>query len=429
MSANILCIGDIHLGRRPARLPEEVLERVGAVDLGPAAAWRAAVAEAVRRGADAVLLAGDVVEEEDDFYEAYGDLAAGVERLLAAGISVLGVAGNHDVEVLPRLADALPGFRLLGRGGRWEAVDLETRAGVALRVLGWSFPEPTVRSSPLAAALPARGAGATVGLLHCDRDQSGSRYAPVRSAELDAAPVDAWLLGHIHKPDALGGPRPIGYLGSLVGLDPGEPGAHGPWLLEIGTGRESRMQQLPLAPLRWEAVDVDVQGMAEPGEVHARITGAIEVLHQRIAGAGHGPRAVGCRVRLRGRTPHRLALARLFAAEDALRLLREQEGIAYFIERVQVDALPALDLDELARGRDPAALLARRLLVLRRDAADPERRRLLAAGRRRLGQVAGQPVYAGLGVDAPDEQRTAVILEQAALRALDALLAQHDSAA
>ena len=71
-----------------------------------------------------MLLAGDVVEQEDDFYEAYGDLRRGVDRLAAAGVPVLGVSGNHDVQVLPRLADAVPGFRLLGRGGAWEARDV-----------------------------------------------------------------------------------------------------------------------------------------------------------------------------------------------------------------------------------------------------------------------------------------------------------------
>src|SRR5690606_28513558 len=138
-------------------------------------------------------------------------LREGVERLTAAGIAVLGVAGNHDVKVLPRLADSVPGFRLLGRGGQWERTLVRGRGGEA-DILGWSFPERVVHDNPLAAGLPPREGRLTLGLLHCDRDQSGSRYAPVSSRDLDEAPVDAWLLGHIHKPDAMGGPRPQGYL-------------------------------------------------------------------------------------------------------------------------------------------------------------------------------------------------------------------------
>jgi exonuclease SbcC len=134
---------------------------------------------------------------------------------------VLGVAGNHDVQVLPRLADSVPGFGLLGRGGRWEVVELRSRDGGQIRVAGWSFPAAQVRTSPLADGLSVAGPGTglLVGLLHCDRDVAGSPYAPVRSAELEAAPVDAWLLGHIHRPGVLSPPRPMGYLGSLCGLD------------------------------------------------------------------------------------------------------------------------------------------------------------------------------------------------------------------
>jgi DNA repair exonuclease SbcCD nuclease subunit len=140
MGIALLAIGDIHLGRRPTRVPEDVLESVGSKELTPAAALRRAVERALSLEVDAVLLAGDVVEQNDDFYEAYGDLAEGVKRLTRAGIPVFGVAGNHDVRVLPRLADAIPEFQLLGRGGVWEEAVIEGRDGSSMRILGWSFP-------------------------------------------------------------------------------------------------------------------------------------------------------------------------------------------------------------------------------------------------------------------------------------------------
>ena len=112
----ILAVGDMHLGRTPSRLPPEMR----APELGPAEAWRRAVAAALNRDVRAVLLAGDVVDREDDFFEAYRELENGVRTLADAGIDVIGVAGNHDVKVLPRLARHIPQFRLLGEGGRWE---------------------------------------------------------------------------------------------------------------------------------------------------------------------------------------------------------------------------------------------------------------------------------------------------------------------
>ena len=359
----LLCVGDIHLGRQPARLPEGVLDELRASELGPAAAWRRAVDFALEDEADAVLLAGDVVEQEDDFYEAYGDLRRGVDRLAAAGIPVLAVSGNHDVQVLPRLADAVPGFRLLGRGGAWEVEDVTGRDGRRVHVLGWSFPERRVSTSPLAAhelpALDSRS-GPVVGLLHCDRDAAGSPYAPVRSTELESAPVDAWLLGHVHQPDRLTPPRPIGYLGSLTGLDPGEAGPRGPWRLE-SAGPDLVPEQLPMAPLRFEEVEVALDGIESAEEVDALAVSALDALHERIAASRFRPRAVGCRLRFTGHTAHRKEVARSLTAADPLRMLHPRDDILYFVHEWRVAALPPCDLDELSRGADPPALIARKI--------------------------------------------------------------------
>src|SRR5690606_36767750 len=136
---------------------------------------------------------------EHDFFEGYRELQRGVARLLAAGIRTLAVAGNHDVEVLPRLADQLHGFELLGRGGIWERITVSA-AAEQLSLHGWSFPRRRVSSSPLEGAELARGPGVNLGLLHADRDQLDSHYAPVTSAQLQHSAVDGWLLGHIHAP-------------------------------------------------------------------------------------------------------------------------------------------------------------------------------------------------------------------------------------
>lgn len=423
----LLCVGDIHLGRQPGRLAAGLLDELKASELGPAAAWRLAVDFAVADEVDAVLLAGDVVEQEDDFYEAYGDLRRGVDRLAAAGIPVLAVSGNHDVQVLPRLADAVPGFRLLGRGGVWEVAGVAGRAGRRAQVLGWSFPERRVLTSPFAAHdLPGLdpGAGPVIGLLHCDRDAAGSPYAPVRSAELADAPVDAWLLGHIHKPDRLAPPRPIGYLGSLTGLDPGETGPRGPWRLEF-SGPEPVLEHLPLAPLRWEEVTVALDGLESEDDVPALAVAALDTLHESLAAERFSPRAVGCRLRFTGRTEHRRAAERSLAAGDPLRFLHPRDEIVYFVHDWRMEAGPALDLDALARGADPPALLARKILLLRGPPGDSDRQALLAGARRRLESLGGRRTFAGHGVVPPTEEETAEVLERAALGALSELLDQR----
>jgi DNA repair protein SbcD/Mre11 len=424
----ILCVGDIHLGRQPSRLPSHVIDHPGARSLGPTGAWERTVAFAIAARVDAVLLAGDVVEQEDDFYEAFSDLRAGVALLTGAGIEVLAVAGNHDVQVLPRLAETVPGFRLLGRGGRWEVADIKGRDGaLTTRVLGWSFPAARVHSSPFSQRVPTWREGATplIGLLHCDRDAPGSPYAPVPTRELEDVPTDAWLLGHVHKPDPLSPPRPIGYLGSLTGLDPGEPGARGPWLLEI-TASGLGISHVPLAPLRWEEVQVDVTDVGRDEEVHRAVIGAIDALHDLVTSASVNPAAIGCRLRLTGRNDLRGAIERRLRSEDPREIVHTRDGITYFVHDWRMAVLPALDLEELAKGRDPAGLLARKILVLRDDKSS-ERRQLVADAQRRLEQVTNGQHFTPLNAEVPNEAVTAEILERAALRALDALLKQRTS--
>lgn len=421
----LLCAADIHLGRRPSRLPEALA--AGAADLGPAAAWRRLVDAALELRVDALLLAGDVVDRDDDFFEAYAELRDGVERLAGAGIEVLAVAGNHDVQVLPRLAEAVPqGFTLLGRGGLWEAHVIESDDGTQVRVLGWSFPEASPTVDPLASLPRDRASEVTVGLLHCDRDQTGSSYAPVRSADLAAAPVDAWLLGHVHKPDIAPGPRPMGYLGSLVGTDPGEPGAHGAWLLEVDAGGALELRALSLAPLRWETLEVPVDGLTDAADLPLRIANALDALPDRVGEDGQ-PAVIGCRLRLTGRSELRPELRRSLAEADPRNLdVALAGGLRAFVHAVHFDVQPAYDIEVLARGADPVGLVARKLLVIR--SGDNEgRSALLRAAHEHLAIVPERRYLIDARVAAPDLERVAELLESAALDIIDALLAQAEA--
>ena len=151
----LLAIGDVHLGTRPSSLPPTLSETgVDERDLTPAAALAAAVELAIKENVTAVVFAGDVVESTNARFEAIGPLEDAVQRLLQGGISVYGVAGNHDVEALPRLARRIDGFKLVGEGGHWESILLESEGRPYAELVGWSFPEAK-RGSPVAELLRA----------------------------------------------------------------------------------------------------------------------------------------------------------------------------------------------------------------------------------------------------------------------------------
>ena len=225
------------------------------------------------------------VESEDDYFEALRELQTNVDRLTSAGIQVIAVAGNHDVNVLPRLADLfkdISGFRLLGRGGNWESHTIKTD-DATVHLWGWSFPEKRFTSSPLTGWTFDRKPGINLGLLHCDRDQHKSPYAPVMSHEFPATGLDGWLLGHIHKPDVLTPDDLNGYLGCLSGMDPGETGAHGPWLVNIAEGRITEVEQWALAPVRWESLYVDLSVMADVVELENILVASTSNFDQQFA--------------------------------------------------------------------------------------------------------------------------------------------------
>lgn len=416
---SLLAIGDIHLGRSPAALHADLQARRS--ELGPEAAWARCVNEALERGVDGVLLAGDVVERSRDLLVAYGDLKQGIDRLASAGIPVLAVAGNHDTLVLPRLAAEIETLHLLGAGGRWEE-----RSVGKLRILGWSFPRPHVRHNPLLDLPPIDRPERVIGLLHCDRDQSDSPYAPVTSQDLKTARTAAWLLGHIHQPDRLDGDRPIGYLGSVTALRASDTGPRGPWLIEWNRGRIAATH-LPLAPLRFDALEVDLSELRAPEELAEAILSASRSHVAKVADQAYVPEVIGLRLTLTGRCRFEQALAGMVEELVAGSRPWKEGPVRLFLQKAVIATDAAADLERLARQEDPCGLLARRILILL-DHAHPEHLSMLASARPSLVEAAGQKEFRELEASIDEEQVRHWLL-QAARTSLNALLAQKKGTA
>ena len=399
--ASILAIGDVHLGTSCSGLPEEISSwGVDLSDLTPAAALRSAVDLAIEKQVDAVLFAGDLVESTNARFEAMVPLEQSTRRLVDAGIQVIAVAGNHDVDALPRLSGLIDGFTLLGAGGHWESVTLARAGKPFAEVVGWSFGEKRVRQSPVALLLgdplPPSPGLPRIGLMHGDLGASGGYYAPIRQTELDDTGYDAWLLGHIHKPslDELSSPdgsRPSGYLGSLVGLDPSETGPHGPWLLNVSGAGGIDLEQVPLAPLRWERIDVSVDGLGHLEDAPDRLLAAAQAHLQALAQAGRAPRALGLRVQLTGTSDAYDGIRKWIAAGEWKSLIRIVDDTVVFFNRIADAMALHLDLEKIASGDDPAALMARRLLLLEKD--DVPTREILAKAREHLVTIAREDVW------------------------------------
>jgi len=415
----LLAAGDIHLGRASTRLPDAMpIDRARARD-----AWEALVELAIGDGVDLLLLTGDVTDQDNRFWEAVGPLERGLDQLHQAGVDVYAVAGNHDHQTLPRLAKTVgtEKLRLLGEGGQWQRRTIERDGRARLTLDGWSFPAEHVDRSPLIDYAPSADAPAPVlGMVHGDLDVTGSRYAPLASAELHAAKVDGWLLGHIHQPslDAAPGRPFVLYPGSPQALDPGEPGAHGAWRIDVTEGRVGEPRFVPLSTVRYEALEISLEGVDERDEfdraVYQRIREAAEPL---VAASGERLACLSLRARLVGRTALCAALPKLVAP------LREgladlQVGSALLdLERVTLEASPRIEMEPLRRD-DRSALgeLARLIGQLESDSPDEPTAALIRRTQRRITEARGERAFAGLPHEPADEATARdYLLEQARL--------------
>ena len=424
MHRPILFVGDVHLGRSPYRLVGAGLDPSR---LGPGEAWGRVVQYAITQRVQAVVLAGDLVDQDKDRFEAWGHLQRGVERLVGAGVRVLGVAGNHDHIALPRLADRIDAFELLGQGASWQRAELD-----GVDVLGWSFPTRHHRESPLASpglheVLGERRPDAlTLGVLHADLDAGSSPYAPVRRAALEALPVDAWFLGHIHQPTRGGGDWRVGYLGSLVGLDRGESGARGPWLVTPTSAGTMTVEQLALGPVHWVEMEVDLSDLHLADDAHDQLHAT---LHSCIAeAAGRDPwladgdfDAVGCSVAFTGRVHSRDPVRSFLAERKPDELVFEAGGRRWAVVHLSDRTRPRRDLRALAAERTPLGLLAELMAVLDhrgRDALPPE---VLAA------VEAFDPAPWSTDLERDPTPDAVAVVRAAGLHLVDQLLAQRDS--
>jgi len=455
--ATVLAIGDVHLGTRPASLPVDL--DVDARALAPAAGLAIAVERAIEVRVDAVLFAGDVVESTNARFEAMAPLERAVRRLSEEGIAVIGVAGNHDVEALPRLAARIEGFTLLGAEGVWSSKVIMRAGRPVLEVVGWSFPQRKVASSPVAALLrsplPPRFPDVPrLGILHGDLDASKGLYAPFTSREIEQVGLDAWVFGHIHRPSlavlpvasrdtghsagtdrsnhSSGGTDQTlsGYLGSLVGLDPGETGAHGPWRIRVSGSGAIEAEQWAIAPIRWERLRLSLEEDEDADDFADRMVEAVAMLARQIERRDGAPKVLGVQVVVAGATRHYPVFRRRIEEGDWTTIRRQVGAMVVFVHRVIDDLRLAVDLEAMARGDDPPALIARKLLALRSGGAVAQA--LLESARAELGAFASDPLWRRLddARDAGDplsDEALRGVLEQTATAALDALLSQRDA--
>ena len=440
----------------------------------------------IRERADFILLSGDVYNSADSSLRARLALRDAFVRLEAHGVRVFMVHGNHDP--LSGEASAIPWPGNVTVFGRQLETHPVTRRGETLALIhGVSHTGP--RESKNLAGLFKRKTAAPleadlfqIGLLHCAlTDMSGAHapYAPCSFSDLAAADMDYWALGHVHacrvldrqgkslagyfagspaeRADGLlsgrgfgqtAGPaaeqkagRPFAaYPGSLQGLHVNETGPHGCLLLKADGRGGLTAEAVPLAPVQWEALRVDIPQEAEdiPALENFLLEGLAGLSPRRSESDGgkpeHEPEAAGgspeetgppshyppeaviVRLALAGRSDLDHELRKNGAAEDlGEHLNAELDSAGLWVRDVIIETRPLADLTASRERPDLAGEALRRAFSLQ---SDPEA--LALAAEQSLAPLFQRPKARKLLI-MPKDEELAGLAEEAALLCLDLL--------
>ncbi len=218
---------------------------------------------AIERGADLVLLSGDLLDDRQTYRETAQALASALGRIPAP---VAIAPGNHDFYSASSLyaANIWPDNVLIFKDSGVQAVDFPD-----FTLYGAAFTSPFRDTSPLAGFTAPRTDKPAVMVLHGDVEGKG-RYGSITKEDIARSGLTYLALGHIHACSGLqkSGNTYWAYPGCTEGRGFDELGDKGALWVTID-GDSVSAELLPLCKRRYEILECDLTGKA-PAEAVAQ---------------------------------------------------------------------------------------------------------------------------------------------------------------
>ena len=194
-----------------------------------------------------------------------------------------------------------------------------------------------------------------LGVLHCSVEDSPAqdRYAPCALADLRAARLDAWALGHVHERRILSRRPFIAYPGNTQGRHIHEDGPRGCLLVTAeacGGGFACRETFLPLGPVQWRRLVIALDAVDRLDAVEDRL---LEALGTATEAADASCTLLVVRLCLRGRTPLDSLLRRPETCRDLRERLHQAPlPLPVHIKDLCVETAPAVDMAACLQRQD-----------------------------------------------------------------------------
>ncbi len=308
----------------------------------------------IQEKVDFLLISGDIYDSaERGIYEQLA-FRKHLQRLSESGIPVYLAFGNHDpLEGWAAHIDWPKNVHVMC-GDEPERVLFRGNDGREVAIVGVSYQTGETYDN-LATRFPPKEGDwpLTIGMLHCTLDAGSGHepYSPCSLKDLIKRGYDYWALGHIHKPTVIQRSRPaIVYSGNPQGRDIGERGPRGCYLVSVDDKHNVDIQFVETASIRWEEVEVSIEGAETENDLLERTGDALTRLRESSGGRG-----VLCRLKLTGRGGVHAWLIRADTIPRILQWFRDNEKgkedfvlLEWIIDRTE----PPIDREQVAKRAD-----------------------------------------------------------------------------
>ena len=340
MTRKILHAADIHL--------DSPLQKLTSYEDAPAERIRGAsrvalenmVELAIEQAVDLVVIAGDLYDGDWPDQNTGLFFVKQASRLVAAGIPIVVIRGNHDAFNKMTLNLRLPTnpdgseIMLSEREVDYREFSL---GDLAVAVHGRSYRKQHERGD-LVKDYPKPHAGMfNLGVLHTGLTGLDGHiaYAPCTPQQLADMEYDYWALGHIHQrgEHQVSGAAPVVFSGNVQGRHIREAGPKGCVIVDIDDRGGCGCTFHPLDVVRWELCSIDAADIKHPEDVAERFEAWLATTLAEV-----DDRLLVPRVELSGTTPLHGSLMRRFdSIEASLRSVAINTGVGQvWFERLKL---------------------------------------------------------------------------------------------
>lgn len=247
-------------------------------------AFKAAVNLCIEEKCDALLISGDLFDDDYLSFKTELMLRDSFDRLDKKDICVFYCLGNHDPK-----SSKLRKFKLGSNVHVFEdeipeSVEVTDEGGRVIGIVtgvGYSTPHITENLAKKFIIPEQEIDVPVVGMLHTSLDVGGEKiYSPCKPEDLSGYPFDYWALGHIHKTTVYGQDKPAIFPGCICGRDFGETGEKGAYLVTLDKEGVSSYEFKALADIAW--YDLEVDGFDDADDAGSMRTICLESMANEI---------------------------------------------------------------------------------------------------------------------------------------------------